>query len=290
MPLRFSLFFVDHFLLFLLPLSLSLTPPHPFQTRPSLLTPSDPVEAYLADGACVAAWCRASLASTRALVEGAALAGSLSDVAAADGLATARTRLAALVPLSEALGRGDNSAAEAPVGDDDGDDGEMINGPASSSSISTSSSEAKKLAQCADVLDWCFTEGVAADSLRGKYASEAEWRGAVSRRRASVAGGGGGGSRSTAGVKITSTFLDALRARAGSSTASSPSSTSTIEYPPASTPRAAAPAIFLSGGSSASALSAKLDLFAYCLADAGEFFFFSSSVARSLGTFSAIQK
>ena len=73
------------------------------------------------------------------------------------------------------------------------------------------------------------------------------------------------------GVKISSTFLDVLRARAAASTSSS--SRTMIEYPPAPTPRAAAPAIFLSGGASPAALAAKLDLFAYCLADAGEEFF-----------------
>jgi hypothetical protein len=200
---------------------------------------------------------------------------SLSDVAAAEGLATARTRLAALVPLAETLGRGvgGSDGIEAAGGDDE----ETEENPPSSST--STSSEAKKLAQCADVLDWCFAEGAASDSLRGKYASEAEWRVAVSRRRASVAGGGSGdgyggsgsssSSAAAAGVKITSTFLDVLRARAAGSSLRG----SSIDYPPAPTPRAAAPAIFLSGGSSVSALSAKLDLFAYCLADAGEFFF-----------------
>jgi len=241
-------------------------------------TNSDPVEAYLADGACVAAWCRASLASTRALVEGAAAASASAPseaLAAAEGLATARTRLAALVPLSEALSRGggggsDEAAAAASAGDDDDEmNGEGL--PPAHAPSSSSSEEARKLAQCADVLDWCLAEGSAADSLRGRYASEAEWRVAVSRRRAAVSGGVGGSGGSGSGVKISSTFLDALRARAAAGSPSlSTSSTSTVEYPPASTPRAAAPAIFLSGGASPSALSAKLDLFAYCLADAGE--------------------
>ena len=153
-----------------------------------------------------------------------------------------------------------------------GDDDDEMNDDDTPPSPASTSSEAKKLAQCADVLDWCLTEGSAADSLRGKYASEAEWRVAVSRRRAAVSSGFGGRSGTgSGGVKISSTFLDALRARAaGFSSSSSSTSTSAIEYPPAPTPRAAAPAIYLSGGSSPSALSAKLDLFAYCLADAGE--------------------
>lgn len=245
------------------------------------------MEAYLADGACVAAWCRASLASTRALVEGAAAAPASAPAAAtpgvaaaaAEGLATARTRLAALVPLSEALSRGGSSssgdsagpeaAAAAGGGMNDGDDDETRDGgdggPSSSSPASTAA-EAKKLAQCADVLDWCLSErSAAADSLRGRCASEAEWRVAVSRRRAAVSGGRGGNG----GVRISSTFLDALRARAAGSCSSSSNSV-VVEYPPAPTPRAAAPAIFLSRGASPAALSAKLDLFAYCLADAGE--------------------
>ena len=185
------------------------------------------------------------------------------------------------MPLSEALSRGSGDAPEAAAAGDDGmNDGEEMSdddgggGDVPSSSPASTAAEAKKLAQCADVLDWCLAEGsAAADSLRGKYASEAEWRVAVSRRRAAVSGVGG--SVGSGGVKISSTFLDALRARAaGSSSSSSTSSTpASVEYPPAPTPRAAAPAIFMSGGASPSALSAKLDLFAYCLADAGEEFF-----------------
>ena len=185
------------------------------------------------------------------------------------------------MPLSEALSRGSGDASGAAAamayrggGDDEmnngdnemngdgGDDGDGV--PSSSSSPAATAAEARRLAQCADVFDWCFAEGsAAADSLRGRHGSEAEWRVAVSRRRAAVSGGVvGGGS-----VRISSTFLDALRARAA---AGSSSSATLVEYPPAPTPRAAAPAIFLSGGASPSALSAKLDLFAYCLADAGE--------------------
>ena len=44
----------------------SLRPP------PLFLLPSDPVEAYLADGACVVAWCRAALDAVRAALEDAA--------------------------------------------------------------------------------------------------------------------------------------------------------------------------------------------------------------------------
>ena len=206
---------------------------------PLFLLLSDPVEAYLADGACVVAWCRAALDAVRAALEDAAAA---APAAAAPGHAAAAAKLAGLVPIAAALGAGGDAV------DASGD---------GSPSASALHADALRLATLASVLDWAAADP-ATDGNR--YTSDAEWRAAVARWRAAA-------GRQASGRPL---FCDAAAtaARVGGGAAF---------YPPPGPPRAAAPCIFLApveggdGGSDAAATSAatRLDLFAYLLADAG---------------------
>jgi len=92
--------------------SLSCTHTHapraliPHSPLSPLSTLSDPVEAYLADGACVLAWCAAALRRARGDLERAA--GDRSLKAAGWAAADLSARLAGLVPVVAALAEGED--------------------------------------------------------------------------------------------------------------------------------------------------------------------------------------
>lgn len=197
------------------------------------------MEAYLADGACVMAWCRAALDDLRVALEDAATEPAAD---AAPELAAAAAKLAGLVPIAAALGAGDDGGAAAMDRSRDG-----------APSPSSLHADALRLSTLSSVLDWA-TADPATDANR--YTSDAEWRAAVSRRRAAAGNREGG----------RGLFCDAVAAsaRAGGGAAF---------YPPPGPPRAAAPGIFLApvdgADDPAATTAARLDLFAYALADAG---------------------